>query len=172
MSDSATPWTVGRQAPLSLEFSRQEYWSGLPFSSPGNLPNPGIKPRSPESQADSLSSAPPRKPCEYMKVNVLDAQSCPTPWTVASQAPLSMGFSRQGHWSGLRALLQGVFPEHRRQTVRHLSHMHVCSLKGFTASPLRRTTGPSQGHLYPGCLCRPASFRPPAGLAAAPGVVL
>ena len=44
MSDSAVPWTVACQAPLSVEFSRQEYWSGLPFPSPGNLPNPGIEP--------------------------------------------------------------------------------------------------------------------------------
>ena len=40
----ATPWTVARQAPLSMGFSRQEYWSGLPFASPGELPNPGIEP--------------------------------------------------------------------------------------------------------------------------------
>ena len=50
----ATPWTVARQAPLSMGFSRQEYWSGLPFPSPGDLPDPGIKPRSPALQADSL----------------------------------------------------------------------------------------------------------------------
>ena len=50
----ATPWTVACQAPLSMGFSRQEYWSGLPFPSPGNLPNPRIKPRSPALQADSL----------------------------------------------------------------------------------------------------------------------
>ena len=43
----ATPWTVSYQVPLSMGFSRQEYWSGLPFPSPGNLPNPGIKPLSP-----------------------------------------------------------------------------------------------------------------------------
>ena len=42
-----TPWTGAYQAPLSMEFSRQEYWSGLPFPSPGDLPNPGIKPGSP-----------------------------------------------------------------------------------------------------------------------------
>ena len=53
-SDSAIPWTVARQAPLSMEFSRLEYWSGLPFPSPGDLPNPGIKPGSPVLQADSL----------------------------------------------------------------------------------------------------------------------
>ena len=44
MSDSVTLWTAAHQAPLSIGFSRQEYWNGLPFSSPGNLPNPGIKP--------------------------------------------------------------------------------------------------------------------------------
>ena len=43
----ATPWTVAQQAPLSMEFPRQEYWSGLPFPSPGNLPDPGIEPASP-----------------------------------------------------------------------------------------------------------------------------
>ena len=56
MSNSCvTPWTVARQAPLSMGFSRQEYWSGLPCSPPGDLPNPGIEPWSPALQADSLS---------------------------------------------------------------------------------------------------------------------
>ena len=50
----ATPWTVTFQAPLSMGFSRQEYWSGLPFPSPGDLPNPGIEPGSPALQADAL----------------------------------------------------------------------------------------------------------------------
>ena len=50
----ATPWTVACQAPLSMGFSRQEYWRGLPFHSPGGLPNPGIEPGSPALQADSL----------------------------------------------------------------------------------------------------------------------
>ena len=53
------PWTVAHQAPLSMGFSRQEYWSGLPFSSPGNFSDPGIKPRSPTLQADTLPSEPP-----------------------------------------------------------------------------------------------------------------
>ena len=52
--DSATPWIVTCQAPLSMEFSTQEYWSGLPFPSPGDLPNPGIEHQSPALQADSL----------------------------------------------------------------------------------------------------------------------
>ena len=49
-----TPWTAAHQAPLSMRFSRQGYWSGLPFPSPGDIPNPGIEPGSPALQADSL----------------------------------------------------------------------------------------------------------------------
>ena len=54
----ATPWTVAYHAPPSVGFSRQEYWSGLPFPSPGDLPNPGIEPGSPALQADALPSKP------------------------------------------------------------------------------------------------------------------
>ena len=49
----ATPWTAAYQAPPSMGFSRQEYWSGMPFPSPGDLPNPGIEPGSPALQADA-----------------------------------------------------------------------------------------------------------------------
>ena len=67
-----TPWTVACQAPLSMGFSRQECWSGLPIPSPGDLPNPGIKPGSPALQADSLPSEPLGKPicCVYVCVCV------------------------------------------------------------------------------------------------------
>ena len=58
----ATPWTVAHQAPQSMGFFRQEYWSGLPFPSPRDLPDPGIEPRSPALQADSLPSKPAGKP--------------------------------------------------------------------------------------------------------------
>ena len=57
-----TPWTVAYQAPLSMGFSRQKYWSVLPFPSPGDLPDPGIKPRFPALEADALTSEPPGKP--------------------------------------------------------------------------------------------------------------
>ena len=57
-----TPWTVTRQASLSMEFSRPEHWSGQPFPSPGDLPDPGIKHRSPALQADALTSEPPGRP--------------------------------------------------------------------------------------------------------------
>ena len=56
MSDSVTPWTVAHQAPTSMGFSRQEHWSGLPFPYTGDLPNPGIEPRSPSLQTDALLS--------------------------------------------------------------------------------------------------------------------
>ena len=58
----ATPWTAAHEAPLSMGFSRQEYWSGVPLPSPGDLPNPGIEPESPALQVDALPSEPPGKP--------------------------------------------------------------------------------------------------------------
>ena len=57
-----TPWTIAYKAPLSTEFSRQEYWSGLPLPSPGDLPDPGIEPRSLTLPADALPSEPTVKP--------------------------------------------------------------------------------------------------------------
>ena len=65
----ATPQAVARQAPLAIEFSRQEYWSGLPFPSHGDLPDPGIEPRSPALWEDSWPSEPPGKPekAEFQK---------------------------------------------------------------------------------------------------------
>ena len=57
----ATPWTEARQTPLSMGFSRQEYWSGLPFPSSGDLPDPGIEPQCPALQADSLLTELPEK---------------------------------------------------------------------------------------------------------------
>ena len=72
-----TTWTVAHQASLSVEFSRQEYWSGLPFSSPGDLPNPRTEPRSPALQADSLLSEPIyTSPCSVQFSSV--SRSCPT----------------------------------------------------------------------------------------------
>ena len=61
----ATPWIVAHQAPLSMGFPRQEYWSGLPFPPPGDLPDPGIKPEPPVLWAESLPSEPPVKPHRY-----------------------------------------------------------------------------------------------------------
>ena len=72
MSDSATPWTVAHQAPPSMGFSRQEYWSGLPFPSPVDLPDPGIKPKSPTLQADILTSEPLGKPYTMLHLSLTE----------------------------------------------------------------------------------------------------
>ena len=63
----ATPWTVGHQDPLSMGFSWQEYWRGLTFPSPGDLPDPGIEARSSASQTDALPSEPPGKPLDEVR---------------------------------------------------------------------------------------------------------
>ena len=62
----STLWTVAHQAPPSMGFSRQEYWSGLPFLSPGDFTDPGIKLRSPALQVDSLPSEPPANPNDHV----------------------------------------------------------------------------------------------------------
>ena len=70
VSDSATPWTVACQAPWSMKFSRQEYWSGLPFPTLGDLPDQGIKPKSLASPALAgrfFITAPPGKPSPYQR---------------------------------------------------------------------------------------------------------
>ena len=59
-----TPWTVARQAPLSIGFSKQECWTGLPFPSPGDLPNPGIEPTSPALEGGLFTAEPPGKPSQ------------------------------------------------------------------------------------------------------------
>ena len=59
---SATPWTVAHQSPLSVGFPRPEYWSGLPFSPPGDLPDPGIKSESPALAGEFFTTEPPEKP--------------------------------------------------------------------------------------------------------------
>ena len=89
----AAPWTVAYQAPPSMRFSRQEYWSGLPLPSPGDLPDPGIKPRSPALQADALRSEPPGQ----SKVKLLSrVRLFATPWTIRS-----MEFSRPEYWNNI-----------------------------------------------------------------------
>ena len=68
-----TPWTVAHQAPLSMEFSRQEYWSGLPFPIPVGLPDPGIKPASLALAGRFFTTVPPVKPIEGTYLNIIKA---------------------------------------------------------------------------------------------------
>ena len=73
----AIPWTVTYQAPRSMGFSRQEYWSGLPFPSQGDLPNPGIEPASPALQTDVLPSETPGKPvCRFSAYEITKSTVC------------------------------------------------------------------------------------------------
>ena len=91
-------WTIASQAPLSTGFSRQEYWSGLPYLPPEDLPNPGIKPMSPALAGGFFTTELP------MLCYAKSLQSCLTlcdPIDGSHQAPPSLGFSRQEHWSGL-----------------------------------------------------------------------
>ena len=93
------PWTVAHQAPLSMGFSRQEYWSGLPRPPPGDLPDPGLEPMYVMSPALTCGLFTTELPvCVQFLSHV---QLFVTPWTVACKAPLPMGFSRQEYWSGL-----------------------------------------------------------------------
>ena len=118
MSDSfVNPWTVACKASLSMGFSWREYWSGLLFPTPRDLPNPWVEPRSPALQADSLSE-PPGKLCLKANLNVhciyqllSHVQLFTTPWTVACQSLLSLGFSRHEYWSGLLFPTPGDIPD-------------------------------------------------------------
>ena len=101
----ATPWTVAYQAPWSMGFSRQEYWSGLLFPSPGDLPDPGIEPRSPALQADTLPSETPGKPI-------------PLKVTVKSEHSVSI----------TSLFLDTCFPSCSKDILR--SH-HTCKIKGY-----------------------------------------
>ena len=112
----ATSWTVACQASLSMGFSRQECWDGLQCPPPGDLPNPGIEPTSltyPALAGRFFTTSATWEALQRQPACVLSCFSrvrlCATLWTVAYQAPLSMGFSRQETWGGLRALLQGIF---------------------------------------------------------------
>ena len=109
------PWTVAHQAPLSMGFSRQGYWSGLPCPPPGDLPDPGIESASPALAGRFFTDSEPQGKPKSTGVGESEVtQSCPTlcdPWTVAHQAPLSTGFARQEYWSGLPFPSPGDLPD-------------------------------------------------------------
>ena len=98
----AIPWTI-----QSMEFSRPEHWSGYPFPSPGDLPNPGIEPRSPPLQVDSLPAEPPGKPKN----------------TGASSLSFSSGSSRPRNWTGVSCIAGGFFYQLRSQGSPYVCEM-------------------------------------------------
>ena len=101
----ATPWTAAHQAPPSMGFPRQEYWSRLPFPTPGDLPNPGIEPTVLTFPALAGRLFTTTVTWEALLLLLLSCfsrvQLCVIQETAAHQAPPSLGFSRQEHWSGL-----------------------------------------------------------------------
>ena len=153
-----TPWTIAYQAPLSMEFSRQEYWGELPFPSPGNFPNPGIKPGSPTLQADSLLSEPPGKPgkgdrgrkvvanqgfstcCNCSnhyfgsKVEVPNLQAMDRYWSVVCQ---ELGHTAGGEWQ-VRENASSVFT-----AAPHCSHHHLSSTSCQISGGILRSTDPN-----------------------------
>ena len=94
------PWPGVRQAALSMEFSRQEYCSGLPLPSPGNLSNPGIEPESPALQADSLPSELPGKPSSVLEVPKASVPSASTSPLLRPAPPLPLHECRQNIFAG------------------------------------------------------------------------
>ena len=135
----ATPWTAASQAPPSMGFSRQEYWSGLPFPSPGDLPDSGIEPGSPTLQADAFLAL----ICLYLVVERVTfffscmcvhaqllghVQLFETPRTVAHCSPgTSVHGISQARIMGCHFLLQGIFPTQDRPRVSCIS----CTAGGF-----------------------------------------
>ena len=136
-----TPWTIACQAPLSMELSRQEYWSGLPFPSPGDVPNPGIKPGSPALQADSLPYIHRHTHTHthtYMLFWILfhyESGSCSVVSDFLQPHGLYRPWNSPGQNTGMgsRSLLPGIFPTqglnpglpHCRQILYQLSHISV-----------------------------------------------
>ena len=113
----ATPWTVACQVPLSMGFSSQEYWSVLSFPSPGDLPDPGIKPKFPALQADSLVSEPPGKPqMIYTPIQTCLGRWKPggtrrtTGWVASSQDTRAVLCSQEELWTSPSMFRKEVSP--------------------------------------------------------------
>ena len=151
-----TPWTATRQAPLSMEFFRQEYWNGLPFPTPGDHPNPGMEPSSSALAGRFFNTAPPGKlnGCQFSCSIVYDFT---TPWTTARQASLSVTNS----WSLLKLmpielvmpsnylilchplLLPSIFPSIRgfsNKSILHIRWPKDCHFS-FSISPSNEYSG-------------------------------
>ena len=128
-----TPWTVAYQAPPSMGFSRQEYWSGLPFPSPGDLSDPGIKPGPPEFQADALTSEPPGNQ------DTLNGVNTRSPVVKEPQILPASYWSSNVKWKCWDYCQQYVLPlpHVNDEMVLHLYSMPVVATR-IQAPPLRR----------------------------------
>ena len=152
-----TPWTVVHQAPLSMGFSRQEYWSGLPFPSPGDLPDPGIEARSPALQANTLTSEPPGKSSDLHIIPFKLPSSRVKPQPLSKELTRTNQNVSGGHPDppGLFLLFSG-----RLVTFRYLSfhssllklfHVTFISLFHFLGLAFRMHTGLQLVPTWPSC---------------------
>ena len=147
----ATPWTATCQAPLSMGFSRQEYWSGLPFPPPGNLPDPGIKtsPQSPALKGGFFTTSTTWK--------VKGAQLCPTLCDPMDYTWNSLG---QNTGMGSLSLLQGIFPTqgsnpgllHCRRILYQLSHKGSPRIVQWVAFPFSSRSSLSRKRTRVSCI--------------------
>ena len=149
VSDSVTPWTVARQAPLYMGFSRQEYWNGLPCPPPGDLPNPGIESRSSALQADSLLSERPEKltpsrAISQTSISKSRLQGSPPPLCIPHQSPSNP--------RSFAHVATPVFSRHLRQPEPRPGHVFSADidLPHVSAAPLRKHTD------LPSHFCSPA----------------
>ena len=112
MSNSfVTPWTIAQWAPLSMGFPKQEYWSGLPFPSSGDLPHPGIKPKSLAWQADSLSLSHLGSPRQAKKQLVVFRHQLAAAWNFRLDFPIQSCLSS---WAGCSLHKAGILEDKRR----------------------------------------------------------
>ena len=137
----ATPWTIAHQALPSMGFSRQEYWSGLPFPSPGDLPDPGIKPKSPALEADALTSESPGKPSAMKSESESRSVMSDSLWAHGLYSPWNSPGQNTG--MGSLSLLQGIFQTqgsnpglpHCRRILHQLSHKGRQGILEWVAYP-------------------------------------
>ena len=126
-----TPWTTARQTPLSMEFSRQEYWSELPFSSPGDIPDPGIEPWLPALQADFLPSEPPGNPKEKL-LSPFHRQRTFRQMTVTQLVRTEPGYKpQQFHFFFLKLLASCLAFEKTKHRNRQTTEQVLHTLGGF-----------------------------------------
>ena len=131
-----TSWTIDYQAPPSMGFSRQEYWSGLPFPSPGDLPNPRIKPKSPALQGNALPSEPPGKPQEVTKAKAMAIGVAPWPQVTAGQEVQRIHHLQAFQWFVSTQVLvvnpsQGKMPCCLRWTLTDIHTMQLSFFKSL-----------------------------------------
>ena len=138
MSNSfATTWNLAHQAPLSLEFSRQEYWSGLPFPSPEDLPDPGIKPTSPAQAGSFFTTEPPGKP----RPSVLGPNS------PSYVLPIGWRFqTRIARWNDQGLTITAQFPHSKTKRILQEKQVTVLARPLSGAVVPRLCSGGEAGH--------------------------